>query len=390
MSLRVHAAAGREIMPLTSLFRKSHAADGESPLARYQARIAAGEFRADRAQLAALRHLSELRRMLLRDMRGARRGLLARWLRRHNRSRGIYLWGGVGTGKTALMDMFYHSLPGGMAKRIHYHRFMQSVHQAKREMRARQDPLALIAAQLAARRRALCLDEFAVTDITDAMILSGLLHALFARGVALVTTSNQHPDQLYRGGLQRARFLPAIELIKARTRVVRVDGGSDYRLNHLALDALYHVPHDAAAMRALRRHFTWLEGGDGGGGGGRVTLAARAVQAVALGRGTLWCGFDALCNTHRSKVDYIELSKRFHTLILSDIPALDADMEDAARRLIELVDELYDRGVNLIASAARAPQELYCGARLAQPFARTASRLREMGTREYLARPHLQ
>jgi len=365
------------MMPLKSLLREPHAA-GESPLARYQRRVSDGEFRADRAQLAALRHLGALRHVLLHG---------ARWWQRRGRPRGMYLWGGVGTGKTALMDMFYHSLPRGMAKRIHYHRFMQSVHDAKRELRARQNPLAHIAGQLAARRRVLCLDEFAVSDITDAMILSGLLRQLFAHGVSLVTTSNLHPDQLYPGGLQRDRFVPAIELIKARTRVLRVDGGGDYRLGHLMLDALYHVPHDAAAMRALRRRFTLLEGG---AGGGQLTLAGREVEALALGRGTLWCSFDALCSTNRSKVDYIELSKRFHTLILSGIPALDADMEDAARRLIELIDELYDRGVNLIASAACAPEELYCGKRLKQPFARTASRLREMSSREYLARPHLQ
>ena len=367
-------------MPLNFFFKSR--GGGESPLAQYQRRVAAGEFRADRAQLAALRHLNALRRALIGG------GLFARW----RRARGLYLWGGVGTGKTALMDMFHRSLPEGMAKRIHYHRFMQSVHDARGELQDRRDPLALIAADFAEESRVLCLDEFTVSDITDAMILSGLLHELFERGVALVTTSNLPPDELYAGGLQRERFLPAIELIKSRARVVRVDGGTDYRLDRLGADALYHVPHDEAAMHALRRHFSSLEhdADIAKCGAQTFTLSGRNVDAVARGRGALWCDFAALCGENRSKVDYIELSKRFHTLILSDIPALDAGMDDEARRLIELVDELYDRGVNLIASAARAPEELYRGKRLAQMFARTASRLREMGAREYLARPHLQ
>ncbi len=364
-----------------------------SPLAHYQRRVAAGELRADQAQLTAMRQLDALHRQIVSA------GQKPRWpnpLRKHRqqRCRGMYLWGGVGGGKTLLMDMFHHALPEGLGKRIHYHRFMQSVHDAKKLITNRQDPLALIAAQLAGRRRVLCLDEFSVTDITDAMILSGLLHRLFSNGVALVTTSNTHPDNLYRGGLQRQRFLPAIELIKAQTQVVQVDGGNDYRMDCLQSGEIYHIPHDEAATRALRQCFARLEGLQGaeedeGEQANSVQLNGREVAAVAVGRGTAWFSFAALCDTNRAAADYIDLAKRFHTVILSDIPELDAAREDSARRLIELVDELYDRGVNLIVSAAQPPASLYRGSRLQQPFLRTASRLREMAAREYLARPHL-
>ena len=363
-----------------------------SPLKRYQRRIADGELRADRAQLVAVRQLNALHRALVSG--GQKPGLVMgmvmrlvgrRWVQR----RGIYLWGGVGTGKTLLMDVFYRALPEGLGKRIHYHRFMKWVHDEKNHLHARQDPLAIIAAQLAAQHRVLCLDEFSVTDITDAMLLSGLLHHLFDNDVAVVTTSNTRPDDLYRDGLQRQRFLPAIELLKAQTRVIEVDGGSDYRMAYLESEALYHVPHDARATGALRQSFAGLEGNMGDEKDALV-LCGRPVPIIAAGRGTAWFSFAALCESNRSKLDYIELSKRFHTLMLSDIPVLDADREDSARRFIELVDELYDRGVNLMVSAARPPAGLYGGKRLRQPFKRTASRLREMGSRDYLARPHLQ
>lgn len=358
-----------------------------SPLKRYQRRVADGELRADRAQLVAVRQLNALHRTLVSGQ--PKPGLVARLLRRPwAQCRGIYLWGGVGTGKTLLMDLFYRALPEGLGKRIHFHRFMQWVHDEKNRIREQPDPLAIIAAQFAARHRVLCLDEFSVTDITDAMILSGLLHRLFDNDVALITTSNTHPDDLYRDGLQRRRFVPAIELLKAQTRLMKVDGGTDYRMDYLKSEALYHVPHDAKAVRALRQSFAGLEGHIGERRDA-LLLCGREVGVIAAGRETVWFSFDALCRGNRSKLDYIELSKRFHTVILSDIPGLDADHDDSARRFIELVDELYDRGVNLMVSAARPPESLYDGTRLRQPFQRTASRLREMASRAYLARPHL-
>ena len=355
-----------------------------SPLRRYQRRVGAGEFRVDRAQLAAIRQLNALHRTLTAN----KRNLVSRLFSRRWDKRGIYLWGGVGTGKTLIMDVFFRALPQGMGWRIHFHRFMQWVHDEKNRMRAKQDPLAVIGAQIAAKHKVLCLDEFAVTDITDAMILSGLLHHLFDNRVTVVTTSNAAPDDLYKDGLQRRRFLPAIELIKNQMRIVRVDGGNDYRMNYLKSESLYHVPHDERAVGALWRSFVGLEG-NRGDNKDFLTLSGRAVDIIAAGCGTAWFSFAALCEGNRSKLDYIELSKRFHTIILSDIPLLDAERENAARRVIELVDEMYDRGVNLMASAAHQPQDLYAGKKLREPFKRTASRLQEMSSPSYLARPHL-
>ena len=356
-----------------------------SPLKRYQQRVAAGELRADRAQLVAVRQLNALHRELVHGRRMP--GLIARLLGRRP-GQGLYLWGGVGTGKTLLMDVFYRALPARLGKRIHYHRFMQWVHDKKNRIHLKQEPLGIIAAQLADKHRVLCLDEFSVTDITDAMLLSGLLHQLFDRGVVLVTTSNTRPDDLYRDGLQRQRFLPAIELLKTHTRVMKVDRGKDYRMDYLSAEELYHVPHNERAVGALWQSFAGLEGNQGDAKEVLV-LGGREVAVIAVGRGTAWFSFSALCEGNRSKLDYIELSKRFHTLMLSDVPVLDAEREDAARRLIELVDELYDRGVNLMVSAARPADDLYAGQRLREPFKRTASRLREMGSPAYLARPHL-
>ncbi len=372
--------------------RQKFSAATASPLASYQQRVGAGELRADRAQLAAMRRLNALHRAMLRHhqrpgWRNWRRALGPR-----PALRGLYLWGGVGTGKTLMMDIFYHALPAGVARRVHFHRFMLAVHEALRDLPERRDPLAIIAAQLAARHRALCLDEFSVGDITDAMLLSGLLRELFAHGVALVTTSNTHPQQLYLNGLQRQRFLPAIALIQAHTRVICVDGGSDYRLAKLRLDALYHVPHDQRAMRALRASFAHLDAAvsaDSTPAPSMLRLAGREVAAVQVGRGVVWFDFATLCGARRSKVDYIELAKRFHSVILADIPYLTAEQDDAARRLLELVDELYDRGVNLLVSAAARPGDLYRGRGLKQPFERAASRLREMSSADYLARPHV-
>ena len=353
----------------------------QTPLAVYQRRIAAGELRADRAQNAALKRLTTLYCALAFNQ--------SSWWARLRRAklRGMYLCGGVGGGKTMLMDLFFDSLPHNLGERIHFHKFMQGVHEQKNRIHHRQNPLDEIAAKFARKRRVLCLDEFVVTDITDAMILSALLGELFRRNVVLVTTSNTPPELLYRDGLQRARFLPAIELIKKHLRVVRVDGAIDYRMNYLASDSLYHAPHDENAMHALRRGFLRLEGRRAQSA--PIELSGRAVNALGVGRGAAWFDFAELCQTNRSKLDYIEIARRFHSILLSDIPLLDASRDDAARRLIELIDELYDRGVNLIVSAAAPPAQLYRGVRLRESFARTASRLREMSSREYLARAHL-
>ncbi len=302
--------------------------------------------------------------------------------------RGIYLWGGVGRGKTFLVDLFHDCQPAAGRRRIHFHRFMQSVHAALRDSREEPDPLARIATDWARRLRVLCLDEFHVSDITDAMLLGNLLQSLFARGVVLVTTSNEEPRRLYSNGLQRERFLPAIAALEAHTEVINVDGGMDYRLRALERAAIYLVPSGAAADAALESAFAAIAT-ETGASGAVIDLDGRPVRARRAADGVALFDFRELCDGPRGTRDYIELARCHHTVLVADVPAFDALSDDRARRFIHLVDELYDRNVNLVVSAAAEPPALYQGERLRSAFARTASRLIEMRTAEYLARPHL-
>ncbi len=358
----------------------------------FQARVACGELEMDPSQFAAVQKLDDLHHQLITRPQVSNRLLAWRWNRfappGRTMIRGLYLWGGVGAGKTLLMDLFYQSLPPRSARRIHFHRFMQSVHDEKTRLRERSDPLDLVAGKWASEWRVLCLDEFSVTDITDAMILSGLLRHLFRRGVVLVTTSNTQPKNLYADGLQRRRFLPAIELLENHTVSVQVDNGNDYRMVHLRDEAIYHIHRGDETTAKLRRCFEGLTGARSSGRQS-VTINERAVEVCAVESGVIWFEFAGLCQTHRSKLDFIEIARQYHTVILSDIPQLSATMDDAARRFIELIDELYDRNVNLIASSTRLPEQIYVGKRLAEPFKRTASRLVEMSSDDYLCRPHL-
>ena len=332
------------------------------PSELYHQQVENGAIHNDPAQITALAHFDQIHQEILE---AENRNWLQR-LRSRTPPRGLYLRGGVGTGKTLLMDMFYRCLPEGLGKRIHFHRFMQSVHEQKSRIKDKQHPLRIIVENLAKKHRVLCLDEFAVTDITDAMILYGLLDALFS-DMTLVTTSNIPQVDLYKGQLQRDRFLPAIELLKIHTLEIEVDSGNDYRTAYLQNDSIYHSPLDSAAERALKACFENLAGLYEESKTG-IRVSGRDVAVIATGSGVAWFEFQILCQGNRSKVDYIELSKRFHTLILSQIPILDDMENDATRRFIELVDELYDRGVNLILSAAAMPEGLYTGTRLAEPF----------------------
>ena len=350
----------------------------------YQQQIQAGAIQSDAAQAAALVHFDQVHQQVLQ---AENRSWLQR-LRSQKPPKGLYLRGGVGTGKTLLMDMFYRSLPECLGKRIHFHRFMQSVHEQKSAIKDQQRPLKIIAESLTKKHRVLCLDEFAVTDITDAMILYGLLDALFSSGITLITTSNIPQVDLYKGQLQRDRFLPAIELLKIHTLEIEVDSGNDYRMAYLQNDSIYHQPLNDAAEQAMETCFENLAGMFDESKTA-IKIGGRDVAVIATGSGVVWFEFSILCQGNRSKVDYIELSKRFHTLLLSKVPVLDDMENDATRRFIELIDELYDRGVNLILSAAATPESLYTGARLAMPFQRTVSRLQEMSSTEYLSRPHL-
>ena len=350
-------------------------------------------FQSDPAQLVALERLEALRRRLIAARARAGRPRRLTWRsRREGPERGVYLWGAVGRGKTWLMDLFFRSLPFREARRTHFHRFMYDVHAALKEARqlenALENPLEEVAARIAREARVLCFDEFAVSDIADAMILGGLLSGLASRGVCLVATSNVHPRDLYKGGLQRERFLPAIELIERSTQVVEVAGATDYRLRRLT-DAGLYVPAQAPdAEQRLARLFEAL-GGESTPRGGAIEIEGRSIPVVRLSDGIVWFEFSAVCAGPRAAADYIEIAREFGSVIVSGVPVFDPSREDEARRFIALVDELYDHNVNLVLSAAAPPEELYRGERLALEFRRTASRLVEMQSAEYLAREHL-
>src|SRR5512139_758646 len=301
--------------------------------------------------------------------------------------RGIYLWGGVGRGKTFLMDLFHAHLrvPG---QRHHFHRFMKDVHGRLALMRDTEEPLAVVAAEYARDHRVLCLDELFVSDIADAMILGGLFAALDARGVTLVFTSNAPPSELYRDGLQRSRFLPAIALIERCTETVNVDAGNDYRLRQLEKAPLYLDSADEFADAALALRFEEIAG-EPGTAGGVLEVEGRAIPVRRRGAGVIWFDFEAICLGPRSASDYVEIARDFHTVLVSGVPVFEDGANDPARRFIALVDEFYDRSVKLVLSAGAPADTLYRGERLSFEFERTRSRLAEMQTREYLARPHL-
>ncbi|HWZ61686.1 MAG TPA: cell division protein ZapE [Steroidobacteraceae bacterium] len=346
-------------------------------------------FSPDPEQRAALAKLDLLRRRLRRAQRPHR----PRWLRalwQHSEDtpvRGVYLWGGVGRGKTFLMDLFFASLPFAQRRRQHFHRFMQDVHAALAQPQHERDPLEVIAANIAREVRVLCIDELQVTDIADAMLLGGLFAGLFRRAVTLVATSNTPPQDLYKDGLQRARFLPAIALLERHVEVLRLGGTTDYRLRELTQAGVYLPAAAAATPGRLEALFGRLAGpavrlsGD-------ILIEGRPIAVLRVGHDVVWFEFAALCVGPRSPDDYIEIAREYRTVMVSDVPVLQAEDDDAARRFIELIDELYDRNVNLIVSAAAPPPELYRGERLKAPFERTVSRLIEMQSSEYLAREH--
>ncbi len=303
---------------------------------------------------------------------------------------GLYLHGGVGRGKTFLMDLFHAALPPLQGRRVHFNRFMQEVHARLRALGEISDPLQQVAEDLAREARVLCFDELHVNDIADAMLLGGLFGALVNAGTTLIFTSNVPPSGLYRDGLQRARFLPAIALLEQHCEVLAVDGGQDYRLRELQRAPLYLDSAAAATPAALATRFQLLAGTEGSmtNATADVELAGRRVPCVREAGDVIWFTFAALCEGPRGQADYIELACHYGTVLLQDVPVLSAEQDNAARRLISLVDEFYDRGVKLVVSAAAPPTALYTGERLAFEFQRTASRLIEMQSHDYLARPH--
>lgn len=349
----------------------------------------------DPAQEQALKHFERL----YEDLLGLERMdfWLVRLLARRRVVRGLYLWGGVGRGKSFLLDAFYACAPLEAKRRLHFHRFMHDIHRRMRDLQGQEDPLIAIARDLAHEVRLLALDEFQVSDITDAMLMRRLLEGLVEQGVVLVTTSNLHPDDLYKHGLQRSQFVPAIELLKENLDVVNVDAGIDYRLRLLEQAGVYHHPLGPGAETKLAREFHSIAAGEGEAD---ITLdiEQRVIRARRVATGVAWFEFEALCEGPRGQADYIELARRFHTVLLSNVPQLRPSKLDAARRFTWLVDEFHDRRVKLVISADAPAQELFAVGDAGDAFLRnlntafverTVSRLIEMQTHEYLALPHL-
>ena len=340
----------------------------------------------DHAQIAALDRLQQLADDLA-AFEAARRSALKRLLGGVALPRGVYLWGGVGRGKSLLMDSFYATVAIRRKTRVHFHAFMRDVHAALGRLKDEVDPLEAVASEIANRHRLICFDEFHVDDIADAMILGRLLDGLFTRDVVLVVTSNYAPDDLWPNGLLRERFLPAIVLVKQWLDVVEVDAGIDYRLRTLQRVETFLVPAGRAADAAMDAAFEAMRGGPDESS--TLSLDGRTLAARRCAGSIVWFEFGALCDGPRSQRDYLEIARRFAVLFLSDIPQMSADDGDLARRFTWLIDILYDHRVKLVASAAVPPVALYVQGLNARDFARTASRLSEMRTRDYMGLPHV-
>ena len=302
--------------------------------------------------------------------------------------KGLYIWGGVGRGKTFLMDLFYEHLEIEQKRRIHFHRMMHEVHERLQTLSLVANPLDKVAAAIALETRVLCFDEFFVSDIGDAMILGRLLEGLFKRGVILVATSNTKPDDLYAEGLQRQRFLHAIDLLNEHTEVVNMDGGTDYRLRLLEKAGTYLTPDDAAARNRLEYFFD-ESASTRADTDFDLDINGRPVRAHRCAKGIAWFHFADICGGPRNASDYIEIARWYPSVIISGVPRFDEEIENEARRFISLIDEFYDRRVKLILTAEAGVHELYAGSKLGFEFERTVSRLIEMQSSEYLALPHL-
>ena len=301
---------------------------------------------------------------------------------------GLYFWGGVGRGKTYLVDTFYECLPFKAKMRIHFHRFMHRVHQELKTLSGQADPLKTIAKRFAKETKVICFDEFFVSDITDAMILGTLMEELFTHGIVLVATSNIIPDDLYRNGLQRARFLPAIELINQNTRIVNVDSGVDYRLRTLEQAEIYHFPLDNQANKNLHKYFSQLAP-ELGVENQAIEIESRQIPTLHYADGVVMFEFRAICDGPRSQTDYMELSRLYHTVLIANVEQMGQATDDIARRFIAMVDEFYERNVKLILSAEVSMETLYSDGQLSFEFRRCLSRLKEMQSHDYLATQHI-
>lgn len=357
-----------------------------TPKQRYSADLQRPDFTADPIQAAAVDQLDILFHALQTRARPAT-NVLSRFFHKPNPIKGIYLWGSVGRGKTYLMDCFYESLHGVKKQRVHYHRFMLDIHARLKVLPKSPNPLTIVGKQLADSVEVLCLDEFHVTDVADAMLLAGLLTALFSHGVTLVATSNTAPDDLYLNGLQRERFMAAIALLKQHTHEINLHQGTDYRLVHLEKGETFMVAVDGAMYSLLDTRLielapTNIERNCS------LEINGRRVLARAESDDVVWFDFNEICNTPRAAQDYLELARNYHTVLVSAIPKMGEAQESAAKRFMHMIDAFYDHHVKLVATAEAPPQGLYHGRHLAGVFDRTVSRLIEMNTRDYLALPH--
>ncbi|USR64352.1 cell division protein ZapE [Providencia stuartii] len=369
-----------------------------TPTMRYQQALADGNYQPDDVQKLAVERLDKIYQQLTQAVlavpNGKNNGFFSRLLGKNaaNKSiepvQGLYMWGGVGRGKTWLMDMFYESLPGDRKLRLHFHRFMKKVQEDLMALQGQENPLDIIADEFKKQTDVLCFDEFFVSDITDAMILGTLLEGLFARGITLVATSNIIPDNLYRNGLQRARFLPAIEQIKKYCDVMNVDAGIDYRLRTLTQAHLFLSPINAQNRQHLDEVFVKLAGKEGELNP-VLEVNHRKMQVLRSAEGVLAVEFKVLCEEPRSQNDYIYLSNCYHTVLLYDVPSMGSRDENPARRFLALVDEFYERKVKLVINAEVPMESLYQGQLLAFEYQRCLSRLQEMQSEEYLKIPHL-
>lgn len=358
---------------------------------QYQSLIRESAYQADPAQALAIERLDQLQCELMakyqKPVGVLKRLAIKLGFNSKPAIKGIYLWGGVGRGKTWLMDLFFENLPITEKFRIHFHQFMQLVIDELELLKGYQNPLKLVARNFSRRFHLLCLDEFQVTDITHAMLLYGLLEAMYKEGITLVATSNREPDELYKNGLQRDRFLPAIDLIKQHSEIIHIEGHTDYRLRLLEQSHIWYQPVTMDSENQLMQRFVELapcsiidqE---------LLYINHRNIQTRCRADDVVWFDFNIICTTPRASADYLLLARIFHTIFISDIPVMDEFMDDKARRFINLIDALYDRNVKLIVSAQSEPEQLYLGSQLTFPFRRTISRLEEMRSHAYLGKPH--
>ena len=359
-----------------------------NPTQRYEADLQQPHFVADPLQRYAVFHTQRLYDDLL-SVQMQKPGLLAKLFRHKSQPlKGLYFMGGTGRGKTYLLDCFYECLPFSEKHRVHFHRFMLEIHDWLKQLPPSPDPLQVIGAELAKRYRVLCLDEFHVHDIGDAMIMAGLLQALFEHGVTLAASSNISIRDLYKNGLQKERFMPAIHLLEENLEEIDLKAGDDYRLHRLTHAGTYLVANSNSHQDWMEQRFIELAP-TSPKHAHNLRINHRDIPYIALADDVVWFDFQVLCNTPRAASDYIEIALQFHTLFLSQIPVMSDSQDDVAKRFIHLVDALYDHNVKLVATATSMPDKLYTGRRLAFAFERTKSRLYEMSGKDYMRRPHL-